>query len=78
LVRSVLEGIVYRVVLAYQTLKRERNREYSKIIVDGGVAKNDFVCQTLADLTGIIVERLDSTEMSVLGVGFLAGIKTGR
>jgi putative glycerol kinase 5 len=77
LVRSVLEGIVYRVVLAYQTLKRERNREYSKIIVDGGVAKNDFVCQTLADLTGIIVERLDSTEMSVLGVGFLAGIKTG-
>ncbi|XP_015836816.1 putative glycerol kinase 5 isoform X2 [Tribolium castaneum] len=77
LVRSVLEGITYRAVLAFQTLKKERNREYYKVTVDGGVSNNDFVCQLFADLTGIEVERLDSTEMSVLGVGFLAGIIAG-
>ncbi|XP_044265706.1 putative glycerol kinase 5 [Tribolium madens] len=77
LVRSVLEGITYRAVLAFQTLKKERNSEYRRVTVDGGVSNNDFVCQLFADLTGLEVERLDSTEMSVLGVGFLAGIITG-
>ncbi|RZC37760.1 glycerol kinase 5, partial [Asbolus verrucosus] len=78
LVRSVLEGIIFRITLAYQTLKKERKRDYMKIIVDGGVSKNDFLCQMLADLIGICVERLASSEMSVLGVGFLAGISMGR
>nr|CAD7425178.1 unnamed protein product [Timema monikensis] len=45
--------------------------------VDGGVSHNDFVCQLLADLIEIKVERSTSTEMSVLGVGFLAGLYSG-
>lgn len=45
--------------------------------VDGGVAQNDFICQLLSDLTGLEIQRLQSTEMSVLGVGFLAGIAGG-
>nr|CAD7408858.1 unnamed protein product [Timema poppensis] len=45
--------------------------------VDGGVSHNDFVCQLLADLIEIKVERPTSTEMSVLGVGFLAGLYSG-
>lgn len=45
--------------------------------MDGGVSKNNFICQFLADLTGLNVERSLSSDMTVLGVGFLAGLNTG-
>jgi len=45
--------------------------------VDGGVTKNDFVMQSLADSTGLEVERPVSVEMSILGVAFLAGLQCG-
>lgn len=45
--------------------------------VDGGVSKNDFICQLLADLTGLHVERSADAELSVLGAGFLAGLNGG-
>lgn len=34
--------------------------------------------QLLADLTGLKVERATSTEMSILGVAFLAGLSSGN
>lgn len=45
--------------------------------VDGGVSKNDFIMQSLADSTGLEVERPVSVEMSILGVAFLAGLQYG-
>lgn len=45
--------------------------------IDGGVSANDFVLQLLADLTGLDVERATTTEMSILGVAFLAGLQCG-
>uniref|UniRef100_A0AAU8HQE8 Glycerol kinase 5 n=1 Tax=Glenea cantor TaxID=983541 RepID=A0AAU8HQE8_9CUCU len=76
LVRAVLESIVFRVALAYDLLKAERCENYKTIRIDGGVSRNNFICQMLADLTGLAVER-QSSEMSVLGVAFLAGITCG-
>ena len=45
--------------------------------VDGGVSRNDFICQLLADLTGLNVERAKVTDSTLLGVGFLAGLNCG-
>lgn len=45
--------------------------------VDGGVSKNDFICQLLADLTKLNVERAFDSELSALGAGFLAGLNKG-
>ena len=45
--------------------------------VDGGVSKNDFILQLLADLTGLEVERASSTEISILGIIFLTGLQCG-
>lgn len=45
--------------------------------VDGGVSKNDFICQLLADLTKLKVERAFDSELSALGAGFLAGLRIG-
>lgn len=45
--------------------------------MDGGVSKNDFICQLLSDLTNLKVERAFDSELSSLGAGFLAGLNTG-
>jgi glycerol kinase len=45
----------------------------------GGVSRNDFVCQAIADLIGRPVERVsDESFSAALGVAFLAGISVGK
>ncbi|XP_076238724.1 glycerol kinase 5 isoform X2 [Calliopsis andreniformis] len=77
IVRSLLESIVYRMLLLYEALCAETSFTYHRIRVDGGVSTNNFVLQLLADLTGLEVERATSTEMSLLGVAFIAGLQYG-
>lgn len=45
--------------------------------MDGGVSRNDFICQLLADMSQLEVERSSTHEMSVLGAGFFAGLSAG-
>lgn len=45
--------------------------------VDGGMARNDFVLQNLADLLGCRVDRPQVTETTALGVAWLAGLQAG-
>lgn len=46
--------------------------------VDGGVSRNDFLCQLLADLTGIPVERSAHADIGILGVAFVTGLSSGK
>jgi glycerol kinase len=45
--------------------------------VDGGMVRNDWFCQRLADLTGLAVERPRVTETTALGAAYLAGLGAG-
>jgi glycerol kinase len=45
--------------------------------VDGGMVKNDWFCQRLADLTGLTVDRPQVTETTALGAAYLAGLSAG-
>jgi glycerol kinase len=45
--------------------------------VDGGMARNDFVLQNLADLLDCRVDRPRITETTALGVAYLAGLYCG-
>ena len=45
--------------------------------VDGGMVRNDWFCQRLADLTGLPVERPVVTETTALGAAYLAGLGAG-
>lgn len=53
-------------------------RKESPLRVDGGVAQNDFLVQMISTLTGKPVERPMSTDVSVLGAAFLAGMGAGK
>jgi glycerol kinase len=44
--------------------------------VDGGAARNNFLCQFQADILGIPVERPATTEATALGAAYLAGLAT--
>ena len=45
--------------------------------VDGGMAANDWFCQFLADILGIVVERPANLETTALGAAMLAGHASG-
>jgi glycerol kinase len=45
--------------------------------VDGGMVRNNWFCQRLADLTGLAVERPVVTETTALGAAYLAGLQAG-
>jgi glycerol kinase len=45
--------------------------------VDGGMVRNDWFCQRLADLTGLAVARPKVTETTALGAAYLAGLTAG-
>ncbi|KAK0080950.1 hypothetical protein PV325_013050, partial [Microctonus aethiopoides] len=77
IVRAILESLVFRIVLLYDTLCAETRKNYSSIRVDGGVSLNDFMLQLLADMTGLVVERPANAEMAILGVSFLSGLQCG-
>ena len=75
LVRAVLESIVYSIAEAILLIKTEDNLKLIRI--DGGISNNDFICQMLADLCEIYIERSTSAELTSYGVAYLCAIKEG-
>ena len=49
----------------------------SRLRVDGGMVANDWLCQDIADATGLVVERPRSIETTGLGAAMLAAVGAG-
>ncbi|CAH0550514.1 unnamed protein product [Brassicogethes aeneus] len=77
MVRAIMESIIFRVALTINLLINETQTDYRRMRIDGGVSNSDFVCQMLADITGLSIERLDMADLSIIGAGYLAGISSG-
>jgi glycerol kinase len=58
-------------------MKRAKLGAPCALKVDGGMVKNDWFCQRLADLTGLPVDRPVVTETTALGAAYLAGLAVG-
>jgi len=77
LVRAALESIAYQTRAVVDAMARDSALRPEVLRVDGGAARNDFLCQFQADILGIPVERPASTESTALGAAYLAGLATG-
>ncbi len=77
LVRAALESIAYQTRAVVDAMARDSGLRPEVLRVDGGAARNDFLCQFQADILGIPVERPASTESTALGAAYLAGLTTG-
>lgn len=75
-VRAILESLPLSTAAIVDEMKNA-NLALSGIKVDGGASKNGFVMQFLADVLGKKVERSYSSECTVLGAVYLAGVACG-
>jgi glycerol kinase len=74
LVRAALESIAYQTREVVDAMARDSGARPEVLRVDGGAARNNFLCQFQTDILGIPVERPSSTESTALGAAYLAGL----
>ncbi len=77
IVRAFLESVGYQVEDIFQCLQRELSFRVTTLRAGGGMARNDFAMQFLADITGIEVQRAAHGEASVVGAALLAALSLG-
>jgi glycerol kinase len=76
LARAALEAVGYQSLDLIEAMAGDGAR-LSGIRIDGGMAANAWLCQFLADILQLPVERPQYLETTALGAAFLAGLATG-
>ena len=77
LVRAALDGVVHQVADAVEAMDAGVPGRLDRLRVDGGMARNDWLMQRLADVLGRPVERPVTTEATGIGAASLAGLTVG-
>ena len=77
IVRATLESIAYQVGDIVRAMERDSGINITRLAVDGGASKNNFLMQFQADILGLEVLRPDVIESTSLGAAYLAGITAG-
>lgn len=77
LARAALEAMAYQTRSVVDGMAADSSIRPQVLRVDGGAARNDFMCQFQADVLGVPVERPATTETTSLGAAYLAGLATG-
>jgi glycerol kinase len=77
IVRAALEAQGYQTRDLLTAMAADAGAPLTLMRIDGGMVKNDWVCQFLADMTGVTVERPQVTETTALGAALLAGLGAG-
>lgn len=78
IVRAALEAVVYQTRDLMDALAADRGGAMAQTLrVDGGMVANDWLCQYLADVVQVSVERPQLLETTALGAAYLAGLGAG-
>jgi glycerol kinase len=75
--RATLESVGYQTRDLTTAMKADGAPSPAAIRVDGGMVANDWLCQFLADMLDVAVERPRVIETTALGAAYLAGLATG-
>lgn len=73
ILRSVYEGVALSLVECINVLEVKTN-----LVVSGGGFRSDFLCQILADISGLRVVRQDAPEAGARGAAVLGLVSAGR
>jgi glycerol kinase len=77
LARAALEAVAYQTLDLLEAMEKDGAAHGAAVRVDGGMAANAWLCQFLADILQVPVERPENLETTALGAAFLAGLATG-
>ena len=75
IVRAALEAQAYQTLDLIHAMADDAGHAIAEIRVDGGMVKNNWVCQFLADMTRTPVLRPAIVETTALGAAYLAGLQ---
>ena len=76
LARAALEAVAYQTLDLMEATAKDGAAAAETVRVDGGMAANTWLCQFLADILDVPVERPQNLETTALGAAFLAGLAT--
>lgn len=76
IVRAALESVAFQTHDLFKAMA-EDGVTPTKVRVDGGMVKNNWLCQFLANVLNIPVQRPVQTETTALGAAYLAGLHCG-
>lgn len=76
-VRTVLEGMAYRVNDVLRAMEAASGVTLSRLAVDGGASANNFLMGFQADISACEVVRPSNTEVTSLGAAYIAGLSSG-
>lgn len=74
--RAALEAVCYQTYDLQQAMASDGICS-SKVLVDGGMVANDWLCQFLSDILQVEIERPENMETTAIGAAYLAGLKLG-
>ena len=77
IVRATLEAIAYQTNAVVWAMQEDLGSRLDMLHVDGGAARNDFLCQFQSDILDIPVIRPKYLEMTARGAAFAAGLRSG-
>lgn len=77
IVRAALESMAYQDADIIHAMQKDTGRIVDELRVDGEPTKNRFLMQFQADLLNCPVQSASQSELSAIGVGYMAGITTG-
>lgn len=77
LARAALEAVGYQSAELLDAMSGDSGATITTLRVDGGMAKNDWMLQFLANITGVDVERPAVIETTALGAARLAALGAG-
>ena len=77
LARAALEAVAYQTLDLIEAMTADGAAPPATVRLDGGMAANAWLCQFLADILDVPVERPNNLETTALGAAFFAGLATG-
>ena len=75
--RATLESIGFQTRDLFEAMASDGAAPPTTLRVDGGLTRNNWAMQFLADMLAIPVERPEITETTALGAAYLAGLQAG-
>ena len=77
IIRATLDSICYQVNDVLHAMAADSGIAMKSLRVDGGASANDYLMQTMADLSDLEVKRPCCVETTALGAAYLAGLAVG-
>ena len=75
--RQTLDSLCYQINDVLTAMQADSGIEMTALKVDGGACANNYLMQTMADVSALPVKRPRCVETTALGAAYLAGLAVG-